>query len=235
MISGFSTKKLKSEKTIGEKLKMTRLRKKASLLDAEIGSKVRAKYLAAIEDGRWSELPQSVYVRSFVLAYAKYLKLDVRSVMEAFESEMSFRKGKEQPKISYNQTFKETKVLVTPKLIGYCALAISIVSVITYIIYQLIGFAGNPNLKILSPNNNIVTENEAIDLSGVTDIDTFISVNNENIPVSNDGHFITRLKLHRGVNIVQVKAINKAKKETAEVYSVEYKPKTAAIENNMNQ
>jgi len=235
MISGFSTKKIKSEKTLSERLKAARLRQKLSLSDAEIGSKVRAKYLAAIEEGRWSELPQNVYVRGFILAYAKYLKLDLRSITELCESEMSFRRSKEQQKISYNQSFKEAKVLITPKLIGYTAMILSIISVVTYIAFQLVGFAGNPELKIISPNNNLTTDSDAIDLAGVTDADTFISVNEENIPVSGDGHFSTKLKLHQGVNMVKVKAINKAKKSSSEVYTIEYKPKTAAIENNLNQ
>lgn len=235
MISGFSTKKIKSEKTLSERLKMARVRQKISLYEAEIGSKVRAKYLAAIEEGRWNELPQNVYARSFVLAYAKFLKLDLKLMKELCESEMSFRNCKEQQKISYNQSFKDKKVLITPKLIGYSALAISIISVITYIAFQLVGFAGNPDLKITSPDNNITTDNDSVDLAGVTDVDTVVSINGESVPVSNDGHFLTKLKLHQGVNMVKVKATNKAKKESAQIYTVEYKPKTAAIENNINQ
>lgn len=235
MISGFRTKKIKSKKTLSEQLKATRLRKKLSLSDAEIGSKVRVKYLVAIEEGKWSELPQGVYTRGFILAYAKYLKLDLKSITELCEIEMSFYKEKENHKISYNQSLKETKVLITPKLIGYTALAISVISVFSYIAFQLVGFAGNPDLKIVSPENNITTDSDAINLAGVTDVDTFVSVNEENIPVSGDGHFITTLKLHKGVNMIQVRATNKTKKESSQIFTVEYKPKTALIDNNLNQ
>jgi cytoskeletal protein RodZ len=235
MISGFSTKKIKSGQTLSDRLKKARQRKKISLHEAEAGSKVREKYLSAIEEGRWSELPQSVYTRNFVLAYAKFLKLELKSIKETFDDEMAFRKSKEVNKISYNQTFKETKVLITPKLLGYAGLTVSIVLVVGYIIFQLVGFAGNPDLKITSPDNNITTDNDAIELSGVTDVDTFVSVNEENIPVSGDGRFSTKLKLHQGVNVVKIQAVNKAKKESSQIYTVEYKPKTAAIENNINQ
>ena len=126
-------------------------------------------------------------------------------------------------------------MLITPKLLGYAGLTVSIVLVVGYIIFQLVGFAGNPDLIITSPDNNITTDNDAIELSGVTDVDTFVSVNEENIPVSGDGRFSTKLKLHQGVNVVKIQAVNKAKKESSQIYTVEYKPKTAAIENNINQ
>ncbi|MFA4995749.1 MAG: helix-turn-helix domain-containing protein [Patescibacteria group bacterium] len=235
MISGFSTKKIKSHKTVGERLKNIRLRKKISLSEAEVGTKVRAKYLAAIEEGKWSELPQNVYTRGFVLAYSKFLGLNSDLLVQDYEQETLFRSKKENHKISYNQSIKDKKVLITPKLIAYTALAISILGMFSYIVFQLLNFAGNPNLKIVSPDNNIVLDNDSMDLSGITDVDAFISVNGENVPVSGDGRFILKLKLHQGVNMIKVMAVNKAKKESSQIYTVEYKPKTAAIENNLNQ
>lgn len=235
MIQGFSTKKIKSEKTVGEKLKNARQKNNLSLYEAEAGTKVRAKYLAAIEEGRWSELPQDVYTRGFVLAYAKFLELDTQSIIADYESEILFRRKKENQKISYDQKVSDRKVLITPKLLAYSVLALSILGMFSYIIFQLLSFAGNPNLKIVSPANNIVLDNDAMDLAGITDIDAFVSVNGENVPVSNDGRFLLKLKLHQGVNMIKIQAINKAKKESSQIYTVEYKPKTAAIENNLNQ
>jgi len=235
MIQGFSTKKIKSQKTVGEKLKDARQRSKLSLAEAEVGTKVRSKYLAAIEEGKWSELPQYVYTRGFVLSYAKFLGLNSESLISDYESEILFRRKKEPQKISYDQKVAERKVLITPKLLAYFGLALSVLGMFSYIIFQLLNFTGNPNLKITSPENNTVLDSDSMDLAGITDTDTFISVNGENVPVSNDGRFLLRLKLHQGVNVIKVEALNKAKKESSQIYTVEYKPKTAAIENNLNQ
>jgi transcriptional regulator with XRE-family HTH domain len=235
MIQGFSTKKIKSEKTVGERLKNVRLRKKLSLLEAETGTKVRVKYLTAIEEGKWSELPQNVYTRGFVLAYVKYLGLDSKSFISDYESEISFRQKQESQKISYTQSVKDRKVLITPRLLAYSVLAISILGMFSYIVFQLLSFAGNPNLKIISPENNIVMESDTMDLAGMTDVDAFVAVNGENVPVSNDGRFLLKLKLHQGVNMIKIQAVNKAKKESSEVYTIDYKPKTASLENTLNQ
>ena len=235
MVNGFSTKKIKSEKTLAEIFKKARVDKGISLFDAEIGTKVRAKFLTALEQSNWQVLPQDIYVRGFVLAYAKFLELPTTSILEQYEKEAKIRRVSVTAKISYNQPLKERRVLITPKVLAYAGLSIFFISLFSYIVFQVLNFAGNPNLKIVSPSNNLVTEDDSIDLVGITDTDTMVVVNSENIPVSDDGKFSLKLKLHSGVNVVKVRAINKIKKESSEVYTIEYKPKTAALDGLTNQ
>lgn len=235
MVNGFSTKKIKSTKTLAEILKKARKDKKFSILDAEIGTKVRAKFLTALEEGNWQVLPQDIYVRGFVLAYAKFLELSIPPVLEQYEKEAKIRRGSTTAKISYNQPLKERRVLITPKVLAYAGLSIFFISLFSYIVFQVLNFAGNPNLKIVSPSNNLVIENDSVDLIGVTDTDTIVIVNNENVSVSEEGKFSLKLKLHSGVNVIKVRAVNKVKKESSEVYTIEYKPKTAALDNIIQQ
>lgn len=237
MVKGFSTKKIKSEKSLGEILKSIRLKKNISLDEAETGTKVRAKYLLSLENGDWISLPQDVYLRGFILAYAKFLGFDTNKAIELYQNEthsISHQK-KHKNKISYNHSLSGQKVLVTPKILAYFGMSIFVLSMFSYVLFQILKFAGNPNLDIINPENNIIIETDSTELSGITDVDTMIAVNDENVPVTNDGRFQLMLKLHRGINIIKVQAINKAKKETAKVYTIEYKPKTALLENNLNQ
>lgn len=216
-------------------MRQTRKRKKISLVQAEIGSKVRAKYLEAIELGKWEELPQEVYVRGFVLSYVKFLGLDKEKMLSLYQSESIILKNKEEQKIAYNQTLESNKrVLITPKLLAFSALTIFIVSMISYLVFQLADFAGNPNLKILEPSNNATYEIDNLDLAGVTDEDTVVMVNEEKVPVTSDGHFSLNLKLQRGVNVIKVKAINKIEKESSQIFTVEYKPKTATVDRSIS-
>lgn len=235
MVTGFSTKKIKSEKTLADILKKARTEKKISLFDAEIGTKVRAKFLAALEEGNWQDLPQDVYVRGFVLAYAKYLQLPTDFILEKYEKEAKIRRGSTASKISYNQPLKEKRVLVTPKILAYTGLSLFFISLFSYIFFQVLNFAGSPNLEIVTPSNNLITENDSVDLIGITDTDTTVAVNSENVVVSDDGKFALKLKLHSGVNVIKIRAVNKVKKESSEVYTIECKPKTAALDNSMLQ
>ncbi|MFA7253053.1 MAG: helix-turn-helix domain-containing protein [Patescibacteria group bacterium] len=231
MISGFSKKKIKEKKTLAERLKSSRLAQDISLSDAEAGTKVRAKFLAALEDDRWNELPSSVYVRGFVLAYAKFLSIKNTEILKLYETELNLKRNvNHHYDLAYKNSFKETKALITPKLVGFLFMGFFIFSMFGYIFYQVSNFAGSPDLKVLSPNNNALLDDDSIEIRGLVDNDSILTVNEETVPITNDGHFFTNLRLHRGVNIIKVSAKNKAQKETSEVLTLEYKPKTALID-----
>lgn len=234
MVRGFSKRKLKLSQNLAEKLKSARENRNLSVLDVEAGTKIKARYLEAIESGDWTKLPSAVYTRGFVLAYAKYLDLDKRETLDLFETELTYQKSQGRTNLSYEKSLKDVKVLITPKLLGYSLLSFFVLSMFGYIVYQVSIFAGSPNLKIVSPNNNTVVENDSIDIRGVTDTDIFLTINDENVPVASDGHFATNLKLHRGINIIKVEASGKPSKETSEVLTVEYKPKTAMTDLPLN-
>lgn len=230
MTYGFSTRKIKGQLTLGERLKSARESLNLSLLDAENGSKVRAKFLSGLEKGDWRELPSPVYVRGFVLAYAKFLNLNKEETMRAFDAEIALKRTQIPSEFSYKNTIKETKVLITPKLLGYSLLSVFILTMFSYIFYQVLDFAGSPNLKVSAPGNNAIMETDIAEIAGITDNDTTLTINNENVAVTNGGHFYASIKLHRGINVIKVNASNKAKKESTEVLTIEYKPKTAQAE-----
>lgn len=232
MIPGFKTKKIKAQETLGDVFKKARQEKQISLTEAETETKVRVKFLVALEDGRWDILPSVVYTRGFVLAYARFLELDSKGVLKLFDGEVSFYEESSSKNLSYKQSVQEAKVLVTPRVLAYVSLVLLVIAMVSYIFYQVAGFAGSPNLKINTPADNVIVESDRLQLAGVTDNDAVITVNGEGIPVANDGHFAEELKLHRGVNILSVKAVNKAQKESSQVYTVEYRPKTADVDVN---
>jgi len=230
MVRGFVSKRIKPKGTLGELFKQTRKKKKVSLLEAENQTKVRAKYLEAIERSGWEDLPQKVYTRGFVLAYAKFLQIPTHQAISLFEKETRILNSDSTTNISYNQKLKDHKILITPKVLAYTSLAAFIIFLLGFVLMQLLNFASTPNLEITSLDNNSVLETESVDLLGVTDTDTKVAVNNESVPVSSDGKFEIKLKLHKGLNVIKVVATNKIKKETSHVYTVEYKPKTASVE-----
>lgn len=235
MVRGFFKRKLKLSQNLAEKLKSAREKKHLSILDVEIGTKIKAKYLEALESSDWLKLPSAIYTRGFVLAYAKCLDLERNEVLDLFETELLYQRSRGRTNLIYEKSFKDVKVLITPKFLGYSLLTFFVLSMFAYIIYQVSIFAGSPNLKVISPNNNAIVENDSTDIRGVTDTDIFLTVNGENVPVANDGHFATSWKLHQGINIIKIQASSKTNKETSEVLTVEYKPKTAMNDGQINQ
>ncbi|HKB19943.1 MAG TPA: RodZ domain-containing protein [Gaiellaceae bacterium] len=61
---------------IGTTLQDARTRKGLALPDAAEATRIRVKFLAALEGERFGELPADVYARGFLRTYAEYLGLD---------------------------------------------------------------------------------------------------------------------------------------------------------------
>lgn len=67
---------------IGATLREARLRRSLDIIEVERATKIRAKYLRAMEDEEWSLLPGPTFVKSFLRTYADHLGLDSRLLVE---------------------------------------------------------------------------------------------------------------------------------------------------------
>src|SRR3989304_156994 len=70
-----------------DRLVAARERKGVDLFRAERDTKIRARYLAALERGDYRELPGAVYTKGFLRNYALYLGLDPDDVLNQFNRE----------------------------------------------------------------------------------------------------------------------------------------------------
>ncbi|HWE15356.1 MAG TPA: helix-turn-helix domain-containing protein [Solirubrobacteraceae bacterium] len=76
---------------IGATLREARMRAKIDISEVERRTKIRAKYLRAIENEEWDLLPGEVYVKSFLRTYGDFLGLDSRQLMD------DYKRGYERP------------------------------------------------------------------------------------------------------------------------------------------
>src|SRR5262245_3371064 len=70
--------------TIGQRLRRAREERGAELSDVEVATKIRVKFLAAMEEDHWDELPAPVYARGFLDIYARHLGLDQKELLEEY-------------------------------------------------------------------------------------------------------------------------------------------------------
>src|SRR5436305_6100793 len=70
---------------IGPTLRDARIRARIDMSEVETQTKIRAKYLRAIENEEWDLLPGPVYTKSFLRTYGDYLGLDSRMLVEEFK------------------------------------------------------------------------------------------------------------------------------------------------------
>lgn len=87
---------------IGEILKTARLNKGITIKEAEEETKIRVKYLEALESESFHEIPGMVYVKGFLNNYATFLGLDAQEMVQLF-------------KLSVPQTQEDDIIMEPPK------------------------------------------------------------------------------------------------------------------------
>jgi cytoskeletal protein RodZ len=114
---------------IGNSLREARLRRGIEFPQVEQATKIRGKYLRALEDEQFEVLPSDTYVKGFLRTYADYLGLDGQLYVDEYNSrfvvgEDEFRPRRSPPKADRrNRRVETTLVLVA-------LLAIAIVTVV---------------------------------------------------------------------------------------------------------
>ncbi|HVL94863.1 MAG TPA: helix-turn-helix domain-containing protein [Solirubrobacteraceae bacterium] len=70
---------------IGDTLRETRMRRRIDITEVEAATKIRAKYLRALENEEWDLLPGPTFVKTFLRTYAEYLELDPKILVEEYK------------------------------------------------------------------------------------------------------------------------------------------------------
>src|SRR5205085_6486195 len=71
---------------IGNSLREARSRRQIGIAQAEQATKIRGKYLRAIEEEQFDILPSPTYVKGFIRTYADYLGLDGQLYVDEYNS-----------------------------------------------------------------------------------------------------------------------------------------------------
>lgn len=208
----FIRKKINPEKSLGEILKSARKKKEITLDQAEEETKVRRKYLRALEEGRYDELPGNVYTLGFLAKYLDFLDLDEAKFTLRFKMECG--ETVKEKRLMPTRRMKEPFFFLTGKTIAVVAVFLVIVGILGYIIYNVRAITTAPNLVISSPNQEQVLKEDRVNIIGKTDSGITLLINNQTILLDGNGNFNQQVKLNPGLNTFEIKAISQLKKET---------------------
>src|SRR4051812_32490831 len=70
--------------SVGRTLRKARTERGVELSEVERATKIRAKFLQAMEEDRWEALPAPVYARGFLDIYGRYLGLDPKALLDQY-------------------------------------------------------------------------------------------------------------------------------------------------------
>jgi cytoskeleton protein RodZ len=80
---------------VGQALREARTERGIVLSEVERVTKIRVKFLRAMEEDRWEELPAPAYARGFLQIYARYLDLDEETLLERYKETVESEEGAE--------------------------------------------------------------------------------------------------------------------------------------------
>ncbi len=188
-------------------LKNTRLDKEWELADISKKIKVPVKYLEAIENEQINCFPQEPYCSLIIKDYADYLGLNGSDILSLF------RRDFEQKRKSKN-TIKNSFAF-TPRFTFMVSLVVIILLFSFYLVSEYYKFHQPPKLKINWPLETTLSSS-IFDVTGTTDPESTIRVNDDLILVNNDGTFEKKVSLSSGDNKIIVESTSPNGKKTIE-------------------
>jgi cytoskeleton protein RodZ len=124
---------------IGSSLREARLRQGVDLVEAEAATKIRSKYLHALEDEQFEVLPAQTYVKGFLRAYADYLGLDGQLYVDEFNSR--YAAGEEEPAPAARSSTQRRVRRVESRPVLFALLVIAAATALVILAWR----SGDPN------------------------------------------------------------------------------------------
>jgi hypothetical protein len=140
---------------IGNSLREVRVRKELDFPELEQGTKIRAKYLRALEDEAFDTLPSATYVKGFLRTYAEYLGLDGQLYVDEYN--VRYGSGDEMLERRVRGTSSARRQHVRrrrrleSKLVWLTLLGIAIVTALVIGAWQLGGGSAHERLPLSNP------------------------------------------------------------------------------------
>src|SRR4051795_4116265 len=151
---GLATEPLPS---LPERLFAARDRKGVDLYRAERDTKIRARYLGALERGDYRELPGAVYTKGFLRNYALYLGLDPEDVLRQWRRERGDAREIEPIVVPQALAAPRPGLTFSPSIVWAALLTVAVVLFGIYLAVQLLRFAKPPTLAVTDPAVAVTT------------------------------------------------------------------------------
>jgi cytoskeletal protein RodZ len=223
--------------SLGEQLRAQRERKAITLEQAAADTRIREKFLKALEDGDYPSLPGAVYTRGFLRNYSDYLDLETDELVVLYQQE----RGGAPPEPAAKKSFKPYRPVVHHGLIFRPVVFVPVLilafvgSFLGYMYYQFTTFATLPRLELIEPARDGLAANADLTVRGITVPDRRVTVTvlpgGEFLDLHSDadGAFAAKVVLSPGSNHVLVEVQDAAGKTNQVNRTISYDAPTTAV------
>lgn len=207
-------------KTVGSILKEAREKKGHTIIQVEKDTKIRGKFLEAIEQDDYALLPSVAYAKGFVKNYSDYLGLSSDTILAFFR-----RQTKEVsrqtllPKATEQELRPSMLRLTPPRFLAFLLIAL-VMLFLSYLGLQYRKISQPPFLSVESPQQNSTLSTRRTDVLGKTDSDATVTVNGTSVLVRSDGRFFDQATLEDGKNTITITATSRYGKVTTQTQYV---------------
>lgn len=205
----FHQKNIISEEKVGKILKEARSYKNLSLMEISGQINIKVEYLNALEEECYHKIPSGLYVKKYLKKYCSFLSLDYNDILK----KTPYFKENENSDPFSKKILSSFKFLVFPKIIKNTIILILILFFLLYLVSYLSSIRKAPNLTIYSPNNNIITNDRIITITGETDRQADVYINGELVYINSDGNFSKDINLKIGLNEIIISSQKKYSKK----------------------
>lgn len=193
--------------TVGEVLKNKREKLKLGLDTASSETKIQKRFLQYIEKNEFFPFESEVFLTGFIKIYAKYLNLDVDKVLALYRRT---NPKVDEPKTNippfFDRKSRKGSISISPKNIVIALLVLFSLLIVTYIGFQIYKFQKPPLLSIISPLNETTVQEQIVKISGKTEKNVSVEINNVITEVDENGNFEKDVTLVEGNNLITIKA-----------------------------
>lgn len=208
-------------KSAGQILAEARLAKKLDIEDVARITKIRPQFLRLLETDDYQQLPSGAVAKGFIKNYCEFLGLDSAQVSAVFRRDfVENQSGQIVPRGFVEPVSKQA--LWTPKTTVIAVLALVFTLFAGYLIYEYRVLTGPPSLTVSPTETKATTSEDSFEISGITDPEATISVNQHLVALDKGGRYSFRVPLNPGENVINITATSKSGKTTTVTKTVIY-------------
>jgi len=203
---------------LGDILRQQRESKGLTLEQAAEDTRIREKFLAALESGDHHALPGAVYTKGFLRNYAEYLDLNGAALVAQYISERAVTP--EPPRqIRAMKPVMRTGMYISPRVLVPVVVLAAVLLFVGYISYQFASFATPPRIEVSEPSGDVVAQRAEYVVRGRTAPEGRVTVRvfpgpdtYSDIRPASDGTFAVTVQLRQGANHIEVQVLDAAGK-----------------------
>ena len=209
--------------TIGEMLKEERQQHRLSIQKLAQKTRIKAKYLLALENNQFDQLPSATFVKGYIKIYGQLFGFDHQPLIALLRRDFKESvKGQLVPREFIKPVLKKRQFF-SPAAFVVIGLVLTFLTLISYVGFKWYQLTQPPELEITYPVEDSLVA-ARVSVKGYTEADAIVTVNSQPVALQTDGSFETEVYLPReGVNTISIESQDRQGKSTLVQRSVRVK------------